>query len=210
MNSVALTGTLRKETGKKATKAIRKSGHVPSVIYGGENPVHFSAATLDYRPLIYTPDFNLAEITIDGDTYKCIVKSATFHPVTDELQHVDFLQLSDDRKFKVELPVKFTGVAPGVKAGGKIIPKLRRVKVKTSLDALVESLTADVSQMELGQSIRVRDIKMPEGMEPLNPLAIPIASVEVPRALKSAQAGVEGAEGEDDEEGEEGAAEAGE
>ncbi|MEL6638595.1 MAG: 50S ribosomal protein L25, partial [Bacteroidota bacterium] len=91
MNTVAVNGTLRTETGKKATKVIRRSGQVPGVIYGGEENVHFSAETLDFRDLVYTPNFNLADITIDGKVYQCILKSASFHPVTDDLEHLDFL-----------------------------------------------------------------------------------------------------------------------
>ncbi len=197
MNTVALTGTLRTETGKKSTKAVRKGGGVPCVIYGGKENIHFSAPQLAFRPLIYTPDFNIAEITIDGTVYKCILKGSTFNPVTDDIQHLDFLQVEQERKFIVELPVKFTGVSPGVKGGGSLIKKLRRVKVKTSLDALVDVLTASIAELELGSSIRVKDIELPEGMEIMNPLAIPIASVEIPRALKSAQSeDKEGAEGE--------------
>lgn len=198
MNSVVVNGTLREATGKKATKAVRKAGQVPCVIYGGKENIHFSAEAIAFRDLVYTPNFNLAEINVDGNTYKCIIKASVFHPVTDIISHVDFLMIGDDRKFKVELPIRFVGVAPGVKAGGKIVQKLRRVKVKTTLGALTDSLTADISELELGSSIRVRDINLPEGMEIMNPMAIPIASVEVPRALKSAQAAAEG-----EEEGEE-------
>ncbi len=199
MNTVAVTGTLRKETGKKSTKAVRKAGEVPCVIYGGKDNIHFSASQIAFRSLVYTPNFNIADITIDGAVYKCILKASTFDPLTDELSHIDFLQLEDGRKFNVELPVRFKGVSPGVKAGGSLIPKLRRIKVKTSLDALVDELVADISALELGSSIRVKDIELPEGMEIMNPLAIPIASVEIPRALKSAQAGEDGEEGEDGE-----------
>ncbi len=196
MNSVAVNGTLRADTGKKATKAVRNAGQVPGVIYGAEKNVHFSADTLAFRPLIYTPDFNLAEITVDGNVYKCIIKSTSFHPVTDDLVHVDFLQLTPGRKFNVELPVRFEGVAPGIKAGGKLVQKLRKVKIKTTLESLTATLSADISDLELGASIRVRDINLPEGMEIMNPMAIPVASIEIPRALKSAAAQKEEEEGE--------------
>lgn len=199
MNSVAVNGTLRESTGKKSTKATRKAGNVPCVIYGGNEVIHFSASQISFRDLIYTPDFNIAEITVNGNTHKCILKSVSFHPVTDAVQHIDFLELSNDRTFKVDLPVRMKGTSPGVKAGGKVVTKLRRVKVKTSLEALTDELLVDISNLELGQSVRVRDIDLPEGMELLNPLAIPVASVEIPRALKSAQSEAAAEEGEDSE-----------
>ncbi len=195
MNTVAVNGTPRTETGKKATKAIRRAGRVPSVIYGGEDNVHFSADAIEFRNLIYTPDFNIAEIKIDDQTYKCILKSSSFHPVTDELEHIDFLQLVPGKAFKVDLPVRFRGAAPGVKAGGKIVQKLRKVTVKTTLETLVDALYTDISTLEMGHSTRVRDIDLPAGMELMNPGPIPVASIEIPRALKSAASQKE-AEGE--------------
>ena len=188
MNTVAVNGTLRTETGKKATKVVRRSGQVPGVIYGGEENVHFSAETLDFRDLVYTPNFNLADITIDGKVYQCILKSASFHPVTDDLEHLDFLLLVPGRTVKVDLPVRFRGASPGVKAGGKIVQKLRKVTVKTTPEALVDALYTDISELELGHSTRVRDIELPDGMQLMNPAPIPVATIEIPRALKSAAA----------------------
>lgn len=188
MNTVAVNGTLRTETGKKATKVIRRSGQVPGVIYGGEENVHFSAETLDFRDLVYTPNFNLADITIDGKVYQCILKSASFHPVTDDLEHLDFLLLVPGRTVKVDLPVRFRSASPGVKAGGKIVQKLRKVTVKTTPEALVDALYTDISELELGHSTRVRDIELPDGMQLMNPAPIPVATIEIPRALKSAAA----------------------
>lgn len=197
MESVAISGAPRQEVGKKASKALRKEKVVPCVIYGGENVIHFSAHANQFRSLIYTPDFKLAKIDVDGTTYDCIIKETQFHPVTDEISHIDFVQLIPGKKVKVQIPVKFNGSAPGVKEGGKLIQKLRRVKIKTTPEQLVEALYADVSELNLGSSIRVRDIETTDEMEVMSAMSIPIASIEIPRALRSAQSEEEGEEGEE-------------
>jgi large subunit ribosomal protein L25 len=194
METVAVNGTIRTEVGKKATKAIRNQGEVPCVIYGGENVIHFSSAPSAFKHLIFTPEFKLAEITLDETAYKCILKDAQYHPVTDEIVHLDFLQLIDDQKIIVNIPVSFKGVSPGVKAGGKLVSKLRTIKVKTTPDQIVNQLFVDISGVTLGSSVRVRDVEVTDGMQVMNPAATPVASVEVPRALKSAEAGAEAEE----------------
>lgn len=198
MQIVSISGSPRTDLGKKHNKQLRKAGAVPCVIYGGESPIHFSAPAGVFRPLIYTPDFKLVEIEVEGKTYKCIMKDTQFHPVTDALMHVDLLELVANKKVNVELPVKFVGVSPGVKNGGKLIQNLRRIKVKTTPEKLIDHLTLDISDLALGSAIRIRDITAVDGIEVINSPAIPVATVEVPRALKSAEAGAEGeaAEGE--------------
>ena len=186
MQTVSIDAQKRDNLGKKNSRAARREGLVPGVIYGGEDTVHFTAPVKAFKSLLYTPDFKLAEITVDGTTYRCMVKSTQFHPVTDDLEHIDLLQLVDGNTIKAEIPVRFKGVSPGVKAGGKLLRKMRRVKVKTQPEYLVDELHASIDGMELGSSIRVRDIEKPEGIEFMSALANPIATVEVPRALRSA------------------------
>lgn len=188
METVAVNGTIRTEVGKKATKAIRKQGEVPCVIYGGENVIHFSSAPSAFKHLIFTPEFKLAEITLDGTAYKCILKDAQYHPVSDEIVHMDFLQLIDGKNIIVNIPVAFKGVSPGVKAGGTLTSKLRTIKIKTTPDQIVNQLFVDISELVLGDSVRVRDVEVTDEMQVMNPGATPVASVEVPRALKSAEA----------------------
>ncbi|MFT5165615.1 MAG: large subunit ribosomal protein L25 [Saprospiraceae bacterium] len=188
MKSIAITGNTRTDLGKKATKAVRSEGNVPCVIYGGENVVHFTAGSKGFKHLVYTPDFKTAQVSVDGNNYNCIVKAIQFHPVTDEILHMDFLELVNGAKMRVEIPIRFQGVAPGTRAGGKITQKLRRVKVKTTPEFLKDELFVDVSSLQLGQSVKVRDIILGEGMELETSSGIPVASVEVPRALRSAQA----------------------
>ncbi len=188
METVAVNGTIRTEVGKKATKTIRNQGEVPCVIYGGDQVVHFSSTPKAFKNLIFTPEFKLVEITIDGTAYKCILKEAQYHPVSDEIVHLDFLQLIDGQNIIVNIPVAFKGVSPGVKAGGKLVSKLRTIKIKTTPDQIVNQLFVDISSTTLGGSVRVRDVEVTEGMQVMNPGATPVASVEIPRALKSAGA----------------------
>ncbi len=187
MEVVIINGKKRDGVGKKATKAVRKAAEVPCVIYGAEGVTHFQALEKDFRHLIYTPDFKLAEIHVEGKKYRTILKDKQFHPVSEAITHLDFLQLTDGRPVKVQIPVRFTGVSVGVKAGGKLIQSIRRVEVKCTPENLITELTVDISALDLGQSVRVRDIKVPNGVEITNSPSIPIGLVEIPRALRSAQ-----------------------
>lgn len=194
MESVVISANARPVTGKKGTKATRREGLVPCVIYGGEKVIHLSGRALDFRDLIYTPAFKLAEITVDGTTYKCILKDITFHPVTDEIMHMDFLELVDGKPLKVMIPIRFEGVAPGVKTGGRLNQKVRRVKIKTTPDNLVPELLVDISELKLNESVRVRDIQVTDKMEVMTSMSIPVATIETPRALRSAAASEDAAE----------------
>lgn len=204
MEAIALTGELRKASGKKAAKAVRNEGRIPAVLYGGGEVVHFSTTHKEVKNLIFTPEFKIVDLSLDGKTYRCIIKDVQWHPVTDAIIHIDFLRLIDGHPVKVEIPVHFKGTSPGVRSGGKLQQAIRRVKVKTVPEKLVDELLLDVSELEMGHAIRVRDIEVVEGLEIMNPPGTPIASVEVPRALRSAEtaeakAAIEG-EGEEAEE----------
>ena len=188
MEIVKIEAQARENFGKKYTKVVRKEGKVPAIIYGGENTTAISVTPKSVKPLVYTPDFKLAEIEVNGETHKCILKDIDFHPLTDEIVHIDFLRMIPETPIKVEIPVGFTGKSPGVKEGGKLIAQMRKVKVKTTPEALVDKLFVDISELELGGSVRVRDIDFPAGMEVMTTPATPVAGVEVPRALKSAAA----------------------
>lgn len=191
MNTVAISGELRSELGKKHSKAARNEGKIPCVMYGGGQNIHFTVKPNDIKSMVYTADFKLADVTIDGNTYKVILKSYTMHPVTDELTHIDFLQLVDGQPVKVDIPVRFKGESPGVKLGGKLMQSLRRVTVKTIPEHLVDELFLDVSELELGNAVRVREIEAPDTIQIMNDGAIPVAIVEVPRSLRSATAAAE-------------------
>lgn len=186
MEIIALQGHRKEKSGKQEAARIRREGLVPAVMYksGGGEAIQFSLSAPDFRHLIYTPQFKMAEITLSGSTHKCIVKDIQFHPVTDEVLHLDFLELVEGTKFKATVPIRFVGQAPGVKAGGKFLPKLRQVNILTTPEKVVDEVSADISEMDLGSTIRVRDIQIPEGVEITNTGAVPIASIEIPRALR--------------------------
>ena len=186
MEIITLQGHRKESSGKEEVKKIRRNDQIPAVIYksGGGEALQFSLNTPDIRHLIYTPKFKLAEITINGTTHKCIVKDIQFHPVTDTVMHLDFLELVPGVKFKATVPLRFAGTAPGVKAGGKFIPRLRQINILTTPEKVVDEVSADISTMELGSTIRVRDITPIDGVEITNTAAVPVASIEIPRALK--------------------------
>jgi large subunit ribosomal protein L25 len=200
MEIVAIKGQVRSDVGKKSSKAVRKEGLIPCVLYGTKEVIHFSVDPKSVKDLIYTPDFKLAEIDIDGTVYKTILKDTQFHPVSDAIVHLDFLALVDGQKVKIEVPVRFKGVSPGIKLGGKLQQNLRRVKIKSTPEQMVGDLTLDISTLKLGDAIRVRDIAAIEGVEIMSPAGTPVASVEIPRALKSATSAAEGEEEEETEE----------
>lgn len=187
MKTVTINGQLRTEFGKKATRQVRSQGKVPAVIYGGATEISFSADAKEFKPLVYTSEFQLAEVNIDGKVYKCILKDLQFDKVSDALTHVDLLELVDDKKVIATLPLKYTGNSIGVKDGGKLVLKMKSVKVKTLPKYLRENITVDISSLAINQNLRVENI-VAENMEIMNSPRIPIASVEMTRQLKQEEA----------------------
>jgi len=186
MKSVKIEGTLRAELGKKETRQLRSEGAVPAVIYGGEQPVHFQAPAMAFKTLVYTPDFQLAEITVDGKSYRTIVKDLQFDVVTDALAHIDFLELKDDRKVVATLPLKFVGQPQGVKDGGRLLLKMKSLHVRCFPQYLRETIDVNIENLQLFGNVRVEDVKI-ENVEILNSPRIPIASVATTRALRQAE-----------------------
>jgi large subunit ribosomal protein L25 len=187
MKTITIEGQLRSDLGKKATRQLRSEEQVPCVIYGGADTVSFFAPAKAFKNLVYTPDFQLAEIKIDGKTYKCILKDMQFDVVTDELAHIDFLELVEDKKVVATLPLKLVGQSAGVKAGGKLVVKMKALKVKTLPKHLVENIEVNIDNLELNQNIRVEDVKN-ENFEILNSPRIPIATVVMTRQLRQEEA----------------------
>jgi large subunit ribosomal protein L25 len=183
MKSVTIEGQLRTEFGKKATRQIRSQEAVPAVIYGGATEINFSASAKAFKPLVYTPEFQIAEVKVGGKTYKCILKDLQFDKVSDALIHVDLLELVDDKKVIATLPLKYTGNSVGVKDGGKLVIKIKSVKVKTLPKYLKEQITVDITNLALNMNLRIEDIKE-ENIEIMNSPRIPIASVVMTRQLK--------------------------
>lgn len=196
MVSVSISSKNREGVGTKQAKLDRKSGLIPAVIYGGSDaPQHILVDLKEVKKVVYTPNFKLAEIDVDGKVQKCIVKNTQFHAVNDSITHIDFLRIVDGNKIKLEVPVIFKGTSPGVKNGGKLVQQVRKVTVKTLPSAMIDSVTVDISHLELGSVLRIKSIEIPEGVEIMANGSIPIANVEIPRALKSAAAEEKKAEG---------------
>src|SRR5882757_6191176 len=187
MKKITIEGQLRTELGKQATRLLRSEEKVPGVIYGGAKEVNFSAPATSFKTLVYTSEFQLAEVKVEGTAYKCILKDLQFDKVSDELIHVDFLELVEDKKVIATLPLKFIGTPAGVKAGGKLVTKMKTIKVKTLPKYLKENIEMDLTNLQLNENVRVQDIKA-DNMEIMNSPRIPVASVTMTRQLKQEEA----------------------
>jgi len=187
MKTITIEGHLRTDHGKKAARQIRSQENVPAVIYGGAQEVNFYAPAKAFKPLVYTGEFQIAEVTVDGKNYRCILKDLQFDKVTDALIHLDLLELVDDKKVVATLPLKFVGTSVGVKEGGKLVIKIKSLKVKALPKDLVETINVDITNLALNGNIRVEDVKAP-GLEIMNSPRIPIASVVMTRQLKQEEA----------------------
>ncbi len=163
MKTVSMSGSLRENVGKKDTKALRKNGKVPCVLYGGKDKqIQFSVPDKDFIPLLFTPDTNYVKINIDGKEHNAILQDIQYHPVNDEVLHADFLRIFDDKPIKIAVPVKTTGTAPGVLAGGKLNLKMRKVRLSGLPNTIPQEVVLDISELGIGQGIKVSDISIPE------------------------------------------------
>lgn len=196
MKSIKVVGKLRENFGKSSARALRREGRILCELYGGKENRHFTVELNDVRKLVYTSQFSLVDVELEGKVYQSIIKEIQFHPVEENIQHIDFQELVPGRKIKVSVPIQIEGISPGVKEGGKLVSKVRYLKIKTTPENLVDSVKVDISEVMLGQSVRIRDIQVGEGIEVMSNPGIPVASVEVPRLLK-------GGVGDEDEEGDE-------
>ncbi len=185
MKTFDLKGTLRKELGKKATKKVRNEDSIPCVLYGTSEPVHFTGNEKEYGQIIYTASTYQINLDIDGTIHPAIVKDMQFHPVSDRPLHIDFLRIPDGKAVSVSIPVRLEGFAKGVQQGGKLKLEMRRVKVNGVIKSLPDELLLDVTNIEVGQTIKVRDLSYPD-FTILDPKNAVIASVKTTRAAKGA------------------------
>ncbi|HPG32387.1 MAG: 50S ribosomal protein L25 [Lentimicrobiaceae bacterium] len=160
MKVVSLSGSLRGNVGKKDAKAQRKAERVPCVIYGGKEQIHFSAEETSFKPILNTPFSHLININIDGKEYLTILQDVQSHPVSDSILHADFLELQPEKPVTIAVPIKITGVSPGVLIGGKLIKKFRKLKVKALISNLPDEIEINIGKLEINQSIRVSDLKV--------------------------------------------------
>jgi large subunit ribosomal protein L25 len=186
MKKIEIIGYKRANLGKQESNQLRLEGNVPCVVYGGNEQVHFYMPMILFKDIVYTPEAHVIDVNIEGDVRLCVIQEVQFHPVSDIILHADFLELHDDKPVKIEVPVKFFGKAPGLIKGGKLITKLRQIKIKALPKNLPDYITVDISQLDLGKSIKVKDVK-PENFEILNNPLVTIATIEIPRALKGTQ-----------------------
>ena len=155
MKTFQLSGEVRQDLGKKATKAARNAGLIPCVVYGVNEPVHFTVTESDVRKLIYTPNIYIVELSVAGKKCNAILKDLQFHPVKDNLLHIDFLEVVADKDVEIEIPVKSEGLAAGVKLGGKLTQEMRKLRVKGSFTNFPDILTVNVEELQIGKTIQV-------------------------------------------------------
>jgi large subunit ribosomal protein L25 len=201
MKTVSLSGSPRENVGKKDAAALRRNGAVPCVVYGGENQIHFSLPQNEIRKLVYTPDIFRVELEIGGDKYSTIIQELQFHPLTEAVIHVDFLQLFEDKSVKIGMPVRLSGSPVGVRNGGKLRQNYRTLNLVGLPSAFPESIAIEIAELKIGESIRVSDIVI-DGLVCLEPATAVIVGVKTARGSVD-----EEAEGEEVAEGEEEAAE---
>ncbi|MEM8999466.1 MAG: 50S ribosomal protein L25/general stress protein Ctc [Bacteroidota bacterium] len=156
MKSITIKGSQRESVGKVPTKALRNAGKVPCVLYGGEKPLHFSANELSFKNLVYTPNAYTATIALDnGETYEAVLQDIQFHPVTDKILHIDFYQLFKDKPVTMNIPVQLEGNSPGVRNGGRLLFRKRKLSVKALPDLLPDFISVDISSLRIGGNISV-------------------------------------------------------
>ncbi|GGZ44067.1 MULTISPECIES: 50S ribosomal protein L25/general stress protein Ctc [Mesonia] len=159
MKSITINGSKRESVGKKATKALRNAGEVPCVLYGGEQAIHFSAPDVSFNSLVYTPDVHTVVLEFDGVKHNAVLQDIQFHPVTDEILHMDFYEFGEDQEISMEIPVHAEGVPRGVKNGGVLRFNLRRMKVRGLAAKLPDYIVADVTPLKIGNKLYVTAVE---------------------------------------------------
>lgn len=188
MKSTEIVGFKRANLGKQEARTLRLEAMVPCVLYGGAEQVHFSAPMYLFRDLLFTPDVYNVTLNIEGTTYQAILQDVQYHPVSDIILHADFLLIQEGKEIKVEVPVRFIGTAVGVSKGGKLVQKLHKIKVQGMADSIPDYVDVPVADLDLGKSVKVGHLKV-EGFKILNNTSLPIAGVEIPRALRGQMKG---------------------
>ena len=200
MKTFELSGSRRAETGKKATRELRKRGGIPCVIYGSKKDSDGKVVTTDFevtfeavRKLVYTPDIFVVNLTIDGETTKAVMREIQFHPVQDNILHIDFYEITEGEPIVMEVPVSFEGHAIGVRQGGALSSHMRRLKVLAQYQDIPEKLSIDVTELGLGKSIKVGDLHFPK-LEIVTPKQALVCTIRTTRAAASAAAAAAAAE----------------
>lgn len=205
MQSITIKGSERESVGKKSTKALRNAGKVPCVVYGGEQPVHFQADEIAFKNLVYTPNAFTAVIDLgEKGSIRAVIQDIQFHPVTDAIMHIDFYQLFEDKPVTMRIPVRLEGNSPGVRNGGRLLFRRRKLTIKALPDNLPDFFNIDISKLKIGGNITVAEL-LNDKFSILHPETNVVVQVKASRTSVD-----EEGEGEEDEEGVEGGEEGGE
>ncbi len=198
MKSITIKGSERESVGKKATKALRNAGKVPCVVYGGEKPLHFTADELEFRDLVYTPNAHTVVIELgNGEKVDAIMQDIQFHPVTDRILHVDFYQLFEDKEITMNIPVRLQGNSPGVRNGGRLLFRKRKLALKAFPANLPDFFDVDISKLKIGDNILV-DTLLNDDFTILHPDSTVVVQVKTQRtAIAVSDEDEEGVEGEE-------------
>ena len=196
MKSVSISGSLRENVGKKDAKAQRVQGMIPCALYGGKEQKLFVVEEKQFQKLLYTPEVNYVDLSIDGTVVKAIVHETQFHPITDKLLHVDFLEVVDGKPITIEIPFKLTGTSPGVLKGGSLKKRVRKLKVRGLLENVPEYVIADISNMDLNDMMKVADIHIDNITIVDNPSKVIVAVMPTRNSVADAAAEGEEAEAE--------------
>ncbi|MFQ3576342.1 MAG: 50S ribosomal protein L25/general stress protein Ctc [Cytophagales bacterium] len=186
MKSLEVIGFKRANLGKVDSKTVREQALVPAVLYGGDQQHHINIPAFLFRDLVYTKEVSVVKLNIEGKIFDCVLQDVQFHPVNDMILHADFLQLFPDKQVKMNIPIRFVGNAIGIQKGGKFASKIQKLKVMALPKDLPDFIDVEITNLDLGKSVRVRDIK-PAAYKILNPPELPLASILIPRSLKSQQ-----------------------
>jgi len=182
MKTVSMSGSLRENVGKKDAKKQRSEGNVPCVLYDGEKQIHFSLPEKSFKDVIFTPNTYIINLNIAGKNYNSVLKDVQYHPVTDHILHVDFLEIFDNKSVAISVPINLTGTSKGVLRGGKLVRKYRKLKVKGLPKYLPDEIQVDITNLNINESIKVMDLKT-ENIEFLDPPSSIIAAVKSARAV---------------------------
>jgi large subunit ribosomal protein L25 len=187
MKTIEIIGYQRANLGKQASKNLRNEAQVPGVLYGGKEQVHFYTPMVLLKNLVYTPQAHFVSLNLEGTIYNCILQDIQFHPVSEVILHVDFLQIFEDKEIKMHIPTVLIGDAPGVVKGGNLVHKMKKLPVSAYPKYMPDDIQVDISTLEVGQMVRVSHIKI-ENYTILSLPGTPVAVVETTRALRAGAA----------------------
>jgi len=186
MKSIAISGSPRENVGKRDAKELRYQSLVPAVLYGGPTQTHFSVSASDLKAVVYTPVVHFINLEIAGVSSQAIIKDLQFHPLTEQIIHVDFLLLDENKPITIEIPVNLTGTSPGVKTGGKLVQKLRKLRIKALPKDHLDAIDVSIDTLDVGRAIKVSDLVV-ANLTITNAKEDTIVSVTTSRALRQAE-----------------------